>query len=128
MFFLYSCSRGVIIYIDLQLEPGQYFGRVVQALGNNVYQVETREPEKREEKYLLPKRLRNYIYIRRGSVVIVELYESAQGRVRGEIVETFLPDDIKTLYKQSEWLVYRFCLHRKQQLKTHVERPQEWKF
>ncbi|KAK4522569.1 hypothetical protein GAYE_PCTG10G0459 [Galdieria yellowstonensis] len=94
---------------DLQLEPGQYFGRVVQALGNNVYQVETREPEKREEKYLLPKRLRNYIYIRRGSVVIVELYESAQGRVRGEIVETFLPDDIKTLYKQSEW-------------------PQEWKF
>jgi len=128
MFFLYSCSRGVIIYIDLQLEPGQYFGRVVQALGNNVYQVETREPEKREEKYLLPKRLRlvfciacdfflltscfvfrNYIYIRRGSVVIVELYESAQGRVRGEIVETFLPDDIKTLYKQSEW-------------------PQEWKF
>jgi len=56
-------------------------------------------------------------------VVIVELYESAQGRVRGEIVETFLPDDIKTLYKQSEWLVYRFCLHRKQQIFFRLPRP-----
>ncbi|EME32210.1 RNA-binding protein isoform 1 [Galdieria sulphuraria] len=89
--------------VNLQLESGQFIGRVVHALGNNVYQVETREPDRKEDKYLLPKRLRNYIYIRRGSIVIVEPYESPQGRVRGEVVETFLPDQVKTLHKLREW-------------------------
>ncbi|GJQ09380.1 hypothetical protein GpartN1_g1171.t1 [Galdieria partita] len=91
------------VLTDLQLEPGQFIGRVVQALGNHLYQVETREPERKEEKYLLPKRLRNYIYIRRGSFVVVEVYESPQGRVRGEVVETFLPEQVKTLRKLREW-------------------------
>lgn len=97
-------KRGKLsAFNELQLEQGQFIGRVVQTLGNNLYQVETREPENKNEKYLLPKRLRNYIYIRRGSIVIVELYESPQGRVRGEIVETFLPDQVKTLCKLPEW-------------------------
>lgn len=56
---MFAMKRGKLsAFNELQLEQGQFIGRVVQTLGNNLYQVETREPENKNEKYLLPKRLR----------------------------------------------------------------------
>lgn len=85
-----------------ELESGQSVCRVIQACGENIYEVELEDGEK--QLYTLPKRLRYVTYIKRGSFVFVRDDDTRSGsKVRGDIEVVVLDHFLATLKKKDFW-------------------------
>lgn len=84
------------------LEAGQKVGRVVQACGENNYEVETEQGE--IQLYQLPKRLRHVAFIKRGSYVFIRDDDTrGPGKVCGDIETVILDSFVSALRKEPFW-------------------------
>lgn len=85
-----------------ELEPGQFVARVIQACGENNYEVETEHG--RTCLYHLPKRLRFVTFVKRGSFVFVRDDDTrGPGKVRGDIETVILDAHLSTLRRELFW-------------------------
>lgn len=84
-----------------ELVPGKTILCKIQGTprGGNIFEATTGD-----EFYLvqLPNRFRKSLWIKPGSIVIVELVDESS-KVRGEIVHVLLPDEVKERRKSASW-------------------------
>ncbi|KAA8496953.1 hypothetical protein FVE85_0682 [Porphyridium purpureum] len=91
--------------------PGeQWLGVVHECCGANMYDVRVCEQatsglELGEARalYVLPKRLRNVVWIRAGSLVFIERYVAAEGGAMGEITHVLMPHQLRHLESSRNW-------------------------
>lgn len=85
-----------------QLDSGQSVARVIQACGENNYEVETENGT--ACLYHLPKRLRFVTFVKRGTYVFIRADDTRGiGKVRGDIEAVILDSHLSTLRKQPFW-------------------------
>ncbi|GFU08265.1 probable RNA-binding protein EIF1AD, partial [Nephila pilipes] len=74
--------------------------KVIRSCGNNLHEVVTPT----EETFLasMPTKFRNYLWIRRGDFVVVDPIKEG-GKVKGEIVQILLKEQIKYFIDQGVW-------------------------
>lgn len=94
--------RNEVLQQKPELGPGQVVGRVIQACGENIYEVETSDGD--SQLYQLPKRLRHVTFIKRGSFVFIgDDNTRGDGKVRGDIEVVVIDHFLNELRKQSYW-------------------------
>lgn len=85
-----------------QLSPGQSVARVIQACGENNYEVELDNGA--TYLYHLPKRLRFVAFVKRGTYVFIREDDTrGGGKVCGDIEVVVLDSHLPTLRKESYW-------------------------
>ncbi|GFU78401.1 probable RNA-binding protein EIF1AD [Trichonephila clavipes] len=74
--------------------------KLIRSWGNNLHEVVTPEGEK----FLasMPTKFRNYLWVGRGCFVVVDPIEEG-GRVKGEIIQLLLKEQIQHLMDEDAW-------------------------
>lgn len=86
-----------------ELLAGQCVGRVVQACGENTYEVDVGSG-KETTLYKLPKRLRHVTFVKRDSFVFVRDDDTrGAGKLRGDIEAVVLDHFVSALRKRDYW-------------------------
>lgn len=101
-----SCTKrkhviNELLHNNVGIGDNQKLAKVVKSRGNHLYEVRTAE----NEHFLasMPSKFRNTIWIKQGSIVIVESIEEGN-KVKGEIVNVLLKEQVKQLKKNEKWL------------------------
>lgn len=97
----YRRKQNLVYQEEPELEEGQRVARVLQAYGENTYEVETEDGA--QNLYSLPKRLRYISYIGHGTFVFVRNDDTRrQSKINGDIeavvLDHFLSNQRKKLY------------------------------
>ena len=84
-----------------ELSDSQSIARVVQAIGNNLYNVEL--PGGKSALVELPSKFRSTIWLKRGGYVVIDssVFEERENKLNGEIINVVT--DEKVWRKQAYW-------------------------
>ncbi|KAI9297915.1 hypothetical protein K502DRAFT_346556 [Neoconidiobolus thromboides FSU 785] len=108
---------------EIELEKGDIIARVIEPRGKNLhlieYAIELVNPKDKTEAKSenefestlcqLPTKFRNMVWVKRGSYVVINLYEEkdgkglTEGKVGGSIKEVLFPYHIKRLKIKQQW-------------------------
>ncbi len=92
--------KQVAIQSFPSISPGQFICKIISSQGNNLFQVESQDPNITLVR--LPKKFQNSLWIRRNSFVIVEPFIS-DDKINGDIITVLFEDDVKELKKSKNW-------------------------
>lgn len=98
----YRRKQNLVYQEEPELEAGQRVARVLQAYGENTYEVETEHGA--QKLYSLPKRLRYVSYIGHGTFVFVRDDDTRrQSKINGDIEAVILDHFLSNQRKKSYW-------------------------
>lgn len=98
----YRRKQNLVYHEEPELEQGQCVARVLQAYGENTYEVETEDGA--QKLYSLPKRLRYISYIGHGTFVFVRNDGTRrQSKINGDIEAVVLDHFLSNQRKKPYW-------------------------
>lgn len=95
--------RQQVLTESPHLDDGQHVVRVIQAMGENIYQVQT--ADSKTSLYRLPKKLRHIAFIKLGTYLFVRDHPSTDqsGKLCGDIEVVVMDQFLNSLRKESFW-------------------------